>query len=176
MSTYIALFRGINVGGKNILPMNDLKEIFEDMGCEKTTTYIQSGNVVCDFNSGQKFILAEEIGRKILEKFGFTPVILILQKSELLEAIHNNPLQTDDGKLLHFFFLESVPQNSDMEKFMALKTPTEDFKLIGKVFYLYAPDGIGRSKLASNIQRSLGVKGYRQKLEHRENALANGHR
>jgi uncharacterized protein (DUF1697 family) len=60
VNTYIVLFRGINAGGKNILPMKELVEIFEGMGFEKVKTYIQSGNVV--FHS--KINLAKKLPAK----------------------------------------------------------------------------------------------------------------
>ena len=65
MNTYIALFRGINVGEKNILPMKSLVEILKDMGCEDIKTYIQSGNVVFRIKQGNPNNIAEEIFFKL---------------------------------------------------------------------------------------------------------------
>lgn len=53
--------------------------------------------------------------------------------------------------------METAPTSPDLEKLMALKSPREDFRLIQQVFYLYAPDGIGRSKLAEKVEKNLGV-------------------
>jgi uncharacterized protein (DUF1697 family) len=98
VNTYIALFRGINVGGKNILPMEDLVGILEGMGCEKVKTYIQSGNAVFRTETNQTKKIAEEISSAVLEGYGFKPKILILDSSELEEAIENNPFRTEVGK------------------------------------------------------------------------------
>lgn len=157
MNTYIALFRGINVGGNNILPMKDLVGILEGMGCEKIKTYIQSGNVVFQTNKEQANKIAREISSRILESHGFEPKVLLLEIPELQDAIENNPFNTEDGKALHFFFLDSHPNNPDLERLMAIKSKSEEFKLQKKVFYLYAPDGVGRSKVAVKVEQCLGT-------------------
>ncbi len=157
MDPYIALFRGINVGGNYVLPMGDLVKTLERIGCEKVKTYIQSGNAVFWTKKNKTKTIAEEISSKILESHGFKPKVLLLRVSELHEAIQNNPFETVDGKALHFFFLESTPKNPDLAGLMAVKSDSEEFKLDGKVFYLYASDGVGRSKLAARVEQSLGV-------------------
>ena len=81
----------------------------------------------------------------------------LLEISELHDAIENNEFNTEDGKALHFFFLDSHPNNPNLERLMAVKSKSEEFKLHKKVFYLYAPDGVGRSKLAAKVEQSMGV-------------------
>ena len=115
MTTYISLFLGINVGGRNILPMKDLVDYLEKMGCQNVSTYIQSGNVVFQAHPDHTNKLSEELGSKIKESHGFKPHILILKKEKLEEAVKNNPFSTDEGKVLYFFFLDSQPQNPDLD-------------------------------------------------------------
>jgi uncharacterized protein (DUF1697 family) len=157
MNTYIALFRGINVGGKNILPMKGLVAILKALGGEKISTYIQSGNAVFQIKKGNRHTIAEKIGLKIREHYGFEPKVMLLDLADLQEAIENNPFEITDGKALHFFFLYSLPENPDLESLASLKSNSEEFKLIRNLFYLYAPNGIGRSKLAAKVEQSLGV-------------------
>jgi uncharacterized protein (DUF1697 family) len=157
MKTYIALFRGINVGGKNILPMKDLKKILEQEGCSNVKTFIQSGNVVFQIRLNDREKLAEDISGKILKKHGFEPKILLLDSVELRAAVENNPFDANEGKALHFYFLSSKPASPDLDQLTEAKSGSEDFKLHGNVFYLYAPDGIGRSKLAAKVEQCLGV-------------------
>lgn len=157
MNTYIALFRGINVGGKNILPMKELRVLLEDLGCKNVRTYIQSGNVVFDGKKKQTDKLPKKISNEILKNYGFEPNVLLLAQSELQNAVANNPFPTDDGRKLHVFFLYDRPTKPDIEKLNSIKIKTEQFKLHERVFYFYAPDGIGRSKIASNVERCLGV-------------------
>ena len=159
MKTYIALFRGINVGGENILTMKDLKCLLSELGCENVKTYIQSGNVVFLHEDSHRGDLSVKISQKIQDQFGFEPKVMLLEPSDLEKAIRNNPFPTDNGKALHFNFLETIPENPDLNTLTQLKSETEDFKLIYKLFYLYAPDGIGRSKLAAKVEKCLGVSG-----------------
>lgn len=58
---------------------------------------------------------------------------------------------------LHFFFLDSKPRKPDLAGLTAVKAKSEQFRLDKKVFYLYAPDGIGRSKLVAKVEVALGV-------------------
>jgi len=157
MNTYIALFRGINVGGRNILPMKSLTELFESMGCENIKTYIQSGNVVFQTKQDSKLELTKQLSSKVHESHGFEPKVLLLDKSELASAVANNPFPVEEGKLLHFFFLSEAAESPDLEKIDAAKVPTESYKLSDQVFYLYAPDGVSRSKLFAKVEKCLGV-------------------
>jgi uncharacterized protein (DUF1697 family) len=157
MRIWIALFRGINVVGNNRLPMRDLVRILERTGCKDVTTYIQSGNAVFRTGRGQPKKLAEEIGARIYKDHGFKPKVLLLTATELEAAIANNPFSTAVGKALHFMFLESRAKKPDLAGLLAVKSKSEQFKLDGKVFYLYAPEGIGRSKLVAKVEPALGV-------------------
>ena len=157
MQTYIALFRGINVGGTHILPMKDLAEILEAAGGRNVRTYIQSGNAV--FRSGRQDrpALVRHISRTISAIHGFTPKVLLLLADELREAAANNPFPTKEGRALHFFFLEAHAPAPDAERLAGLKAASEEFKLHRNIFYLHAPEGIGRSKLAAGVEQCLGV-------------------
>ena len=159
MNTHIALLRGINVGGHGKLPMKDLRTVLEGLGLTNVKTYLQSGNAVFQSNSTDVGQLSREIGTAITESHHFTPEVLVLSIDELRTAITANPYPEgeDDPKTLHCSFLKSEPNNPDLEKLESLRSPTEKFELSGTVFYLYAPDGIGRSKLAAKVERALGV-------------------
>ena len=157
MNTCVALLRGINVGGKNTLPMKDLVTILEDLGCTNVRTYIQSGNVVYRSQKKCSNKTAKEIGSNIMASHGFEPNVMLLDESELDAAVENNPFKTHEGKGLHFYFLEATPKNPNLAKLTNLKSASEEFRLDGSVFYLYAPDGIGRSKLAAAVERNMGV-------------------
>ena len=157
MKTVIAFFRGINVGGRHILPMHELLETLENMGLENVQTYIQSGNVIFQSQQGHSAGLSSAISSSIEDSKGFRPGVFLLNRKELQTAVENNPFNIDDGKLVHFFFLSAIPNDTDPDSLAALKSDTEEYKLINRVFYLYAPDGIGRSKLAAKVEKALGV-------------------
>ncbi|MCA9137699.1 MAG: DUF1697 domain-containing protein [Planctomycetales bacterium] len=159
MKTWIALFRGINVGGRNKMPMAALVTTLESVGCRSVRTYIQSGNVVFNSAAKSKQSLCKRLGERIAKEFDFRPKILLLTESDFRTAVANNPFAgaISAPKTLHFFFLDSVPESPDIKGIARLATPTEQFKLIDDIFYLYTPDGFGRSKLASSVERKLGV-------------------
>jgi len=152
MNSYIAFFRGINVGGKNIIPMKGLVELLESHGFENVKTYIQSGNVI--FQGAKKPDL--EVLSAIESEYGFKPEVLFLQKSEFLRAIKNGPFNAKEGKTSHFYFCKTKPR-LDQVKLKKYAAESETYQLAGNVFYLHAPDGIGRSKLVANIEQCLGV-------------------
>lgn len=159
MNTYIALLRGINVGGNNKLPMRALTSLLEGMGLQNVKTYIQSGNVVFQSERTDIAALEKAITAAIKREHGFGPQLFILDLQALQAAIKANPFPEGeaDHKALHFFFLDGVPQKPNWEALEALKGANERFQLVDKVFYLHAPDGIGRSKLAENVGKGWKV-------------------
>lgn len=136
--------------------MKELVAIFNDLGFEKVKSYIQSGNVIFCSN-GHSNQVAHDISLAIEKSRGFSPHVLILSKEKLKEAVSSNRFDKRIGKNLHLFFLDSNPVKPDLANLAKTASSTEQFELIGSVFYLYAPDGIGRSKLAVKIEKSLGV-------------------
>jgi uncharacterized protein (DUF1697 family) len=159
MNTYIAFFRGINVGGNNTLPMNDLVAILEDIGARKVRTYIQSGNAVFQ-NAGKNAAqLSKQLTAEIKERCGIEPCALILRIDALKKAIADNPFPEAeaDPASLHLGFLTSRPKKPDLGKLSSLKKASERFHLSDGVFYLHAPEGVGRSKLAASTEKLLGV-------------------
>jgi len=159
MAVWIALLRGVNVGGKNILPMKDLRDLLADIGCENVRTYIQSGN--CVFQSGERKAgqIEKRIGEAIENRFGFRPQIFVLTADALDAVVANSPYKqgNDDPKSVHIFFLAKLAKGADLSPLEVLREGGEEFTLTDRAFYLYAPDGIGRSKLAAKIERHVPV-------------------
>ena len=160
MKTCIALFRGINVGGSNMLPMSELKTLVEKCGCVDVQTYIQSGNVIFRRAKADAASLAKQLTVAVSGSRGFEPRVLILSQAELESAAADNPFPEADKnpKSVHLFFLTERPKKPDLKSLEALKTKTERFALKGKVLYLHTPDGFGASKLAQRAERLLGVE------------------
>ena len=159
MKTYIALFRGINVGGNNILRMKDLVSLLERLEARQVKTYIQSGNVVFQHQTEDMTSFSNEISTAIKASHGFAPRVLLLTLAELEQAIAANPFPQAEvePKTLHLYFLVTPAQTPAWSLLESLKKENEQFQLTDKVFYLYAPDGIGRSKLAERVEQVLGV-------------------
>lgn len=158
-SPWILLLRGINVGGRNVLPMRELVEILEALGLEDVRTYVQSGNVVFWARREVPPRLGEEVAAAVEERKGFRPHVLLISRDRLERAIRANPFPEAEAepKSLHLFFLASPPDAPDLDGLNDARPPTERFHLADDVFYLHAPDGIGRSKLAAKAERLLGV-------------------
>jgi len=159
LKTFIALFRGINVVGRNKLPMEQLVSILESLGLKDVETYIQSGNAVFRSKASDATRLATKVSAAIEEARGFRPAVMLLEPRELQMAIEANPFREGEAEpnKLHLYFLGSAPKQPDLAALQDLASARERFALKDRVFYLHAPDGIGRSKLAARVEKSLGV-------------------
>ena len=159
MKNYIALFRGINVGGNSTLPMKELVAILESLGAQNVKTYIQSGNVVFQHQPENIVELADKIKAVISKTHGFASQVILLNVADMARAIAANPFPKAEAepKSLHLYFLADQPENPNLNKLDQLKRDNEQYHLNDKVFYLHAPDGIGRSKLAAQVEKALGV-------------------
>src|SRR3954471_11073039 len=159
MKICVALLRGINVGGKNSLPMKELAGLLGDRGAQKVKTYIQSGNVVFAWKGKDTAGLSKQITAAIKDGRGFEPHVLILGLADFEKAIQQNPFPEaeEHPQTLHAGFLAAVPTHPDLKTLETLRIASERFRLIGSVFYLHAPEGVGRSKLAARAEKLLGV-------------------
>ena len=174
MTRWIALFRGINVGGKNLLKMAELRRGLAEIGFEDVQTYIQSGNVILDAKSKSATSVAKKIAGHVEEAHGFRPAVMVLSPEDVQAAKDANPFpQAEvDPKTLHFFFLERTAAKPDWEAIKKAQAASEDYHLTDRLFYLYAPDGIARSKLAANAEKYLGVTTTARNLRTVEKILA----
>ncbi len=152
MKSYVLLFRGINVGGNNIISMKELKLVLEGEGYKDVKTYIQSGNVVLKVKSNP----AKRVASVVELSFGFKPDVWAIEETDFEKKISANPYTSYEGKFVHFYFCAKRP-NLNVQKVESLIANDETFELKDNVFYLHAPNGIGRSKLVLNIEACLGV-------------------
>ena len=107
---YVALLRGVNVGGKNKLPMADLRDIFTAAGCAAVQTYIQSGNVVFKAAPDLAERAPEIVARAIRERFGYETAVVVRSSEELRQVAASNPFDTSgDPRFLQVAFLEDAP-------------------------------------------------------------------
>jgi uncharacterized protein (DUF1697 family) len=146
-SPSVALLRGINVGGKNILPMKSLAEIFRQSGAEDIRTYIQSGNVV--FRAAHPDKIAAKVRAQILTDFSLKVPVVIRSAAEIAATTAANPfLQSGiDPSWLHVMFLADRPSAEQIAKLDPNRSSPDEFALIGRDLYLYLPNGATRTKL-----------------------------
>jgi uncharacterized protein (DUF1697 family) len=151
MTTYVSLFRGINVGGHQVVRMNELKELHESLGLKDVVTYIQSGNVVFTSDDADPAQLPTQIEDGFAKKFGFHVKVMVRSSVELQEIIANNPFQNHpmkEPKWVVVLFLANRPENTALEEFQKTYIGPEELHLIGQELYTFYPNGIGRSKLS----------------------------
>ncbi|WP_019027436.1 DUF1697 domain-containing protein [Colwellia piezophila] len=151
MQKFILLFRGVNVGGKNLLPMKAFVSLLEDNAYQAVSSYIQTGNIMLTSESNP----SEHVNALVAENYGFSAEIFTLNETEFSFAKANNPYSEFEGKFVHFYFCQNAI-SLNQEKLIKFIADSEEFHVEGNVFYLHAPNGIGRSKLVANIETCLG--------------------
>lgn len=156
MCRRIAFFRGINVGGNNVLPMKELKTAMLELGLDNVQTVIQSGNVVFEAKSST-VNLKEDICKLISERFGFKPKLIIFSADELKRIFDATPYKSDEGKHLHYFMMQNSPSNPNFTLLEKNKVESEVYRLIDNVLYRHAPNGIARSKLVKTVEKAMGL-------------------
>jgi uncharacterized protein (DUF1697 family) len=163
MTTFVSLFRGINVGGHQAIQMNELKELHESLGLKNVVTYIQSGNVVFTGDDVDLAQLPGQIEDAFAQKFGFHVNVMVRTSAQLEDIIANNPFQNQpmkESKWVVVLFMETRPESTALEDLQKTYTGPEELYLIGQELYIYYPNGIGRSKLTlSLIEKKLKTSG-----------------
>jgi uncharacterized protein (DUF1697 family) len=152
--------RGVNVGGKNKLPMSGLRELLDALECDGVATYIQSGNAVFRSTLGAK-AAAEAIENGIEERFGLTVRVLLRTPGELAAIAASNPfLGRDDLAKLHVVFLDAAPAAAAVAALDPDRSPGDEYAVAGREIFVHYPNGSGRSKLTLDwFERQLGVAG-----------------
>ena len=143
----VALLRGINVGGKNRLPMKELAAMFVDLGCDDVRTYIQSGNVLFRTSPTLGEDISSLIGSSIFSRFGYRVPVVTRTAQDLQEIVQANPFleagaETDK---LHVVFLAGLPDGAHVESLDPNRSPSDEFAVLGREIYLCCPNGLARS-------------------------------
>ena len=161
MPMFIALLRGINVGGKKAIKMDPLRACFDQLGFTKVKTHLQSGNVVFECANASSTPLRQKIEQAVLGEFGFAVPILLRTSKRFAEIVAGNPFleqpEIDDSKLHVTFLSDNPPQNAPA-LLRPLANTSEQLCIIGKEIYLYCPDGYGNTRLSNTaIEKKLSV-------------------
>jgi uncharacterized protein (DUF1697 family) len=169
MKTYISILRGINVSGQKKILMADLKKLYESLGFINVQTYIQSGNIIFDYqnkenNNNNEITLAEiqqnislQIADKIAEQYDFQVPVIIRNVEEMESCIKNNPFigKYADLDKFHVSFLSQIPTESNIDKLNDKAKEgyfgDDEYLILGKEVYLYCPNGYGITKLSNNF-------------------------
>ncbi|MEK8145480.1 DUF1697 domain-containing protein [Streptomyces sp. M10(2022)] len=162
MSTkYAALLRGINVSGHRKLPMGELRSLLTELGHADVATYLQSGNAVFSSEQGDESALALALERAIEARLGFTVDCLVRSASYLAAVAAACPFPAAElqGRQLHVTFFGRPVQAARFATLDPADYLPEEFRLGDRALYLYAPDGLGRSRLAAALARPALTKG-----------------
>lgn len=161
MTVYIALLRGINVGGKNIIKMAELKKVFDGIGLCEVQTFIQSGNVLFKSNEEEE-PLRREIEYEIERAFGFPVTVILRTAAELEQITLNCPFSEEKiveaessskAEVLYVALLNHVPSHDKVESLNAYVNGSEEYHIAGRNVFLLFHNSIRNSKLANNIQK-----------------------
>ena len=161
MPTWVALLRAVNVGGRNKVPMADLRRVVEALPATDVRTYVQSGNVVFRSPVRSEPALVDALAAALRDAFGFAIGVIVRDAAGLAAALAGNPLLGEgrDATHLALTFLSATPTVGTLAPGIQ-RLGDEEYALVGRELYLYAPDGLGRSKLGPVLaERKLGVRG-----------------
>jgi uncharacterized protein (DUF1697 family) len=147
---WIALLRGINVGGKNKMPMKELVELFETFGYKDVRTYIQSGNVIFGGTAAAARKAPDLVAAGIQQRWGYDIPVITRTAAELTAAIKRNPFVAQaDPAHLSIAFLAARPSAAKIATLDPNRSPGDRFEVLGREIHLYAPNGAARSKLTN---------------------------
>lgn len=160
MKVHIALLRGINVGGNNIIKMAELKALFDQIGLVGAKTYIQSGNVLFKSNEEEDQLI-QKIQKGIEDAFGFKISVIVRTAEALDQILANCPFSEEQiavakkasaGESLYVSLLSEAPKPEKATQLDVYADSNNQFCISGRDIYLLFSDGISQSKLANKLQ------------------------
>ena len=159
MKTFIALLRGINVSGHNIIPMVKLREALTESGLKDVRTYIQSGNVIFESDKNSKKELSELIENTIDNRFGYEVPVLVIEPETIKHILDRCPFEHDKKEKSYFTLLYSRPESAGVEDLESISYPDEEFVIDDSVIYYYCSAGYGKAKFSNKlVERKLSTK------------------
>lgn len=160
MPRYVALLRGINVGGNTMIKMEDLRAMFERLGFENVVSYINSGNIAFDSESQPEAELAATVEAAIEKHFLRAVSVLLREQSHIQTILANNPFagQFESHKEMHVLFQREEMPAEKIEQLMAAVPDGERFAVHAREIYCYLPHGVAASLLGRGfIEKKLKV-------------------
>lgn len=156
MTAYIILFRG--VGGATQLPVKPLREALTAAGYKDVATYINSGNALLSSRKSAASVMAD-VAKITKKEFGFDKDIHVVSREDWAKVIEKNPFPkaVETPKFLHAAWLAEAPAKEKVEALRAFAKGDEAIEVVGRVAYLYTPEGFGTSKLAEKFDKGIGV-------------------
>ena len=161
MPRYVALLRGINVGGRNKVAMADLRRITVSLGHTEVATYIQSGNVIFTSQDTSVTDLADALEQEITRSLEVQPAVVVLSRDNLAQVIADNPFPSEaNPRYLHAVFRrqelppDAIVAIATAQQSAQAKGSQDEAMVVGQTLFLHTPGGLGRSELAAQLARS----------------------
>jgi uncharacterized protein (DUF1697 family) len=154
MPRLVGLLRAVNVGGKNKLPMGELRALFESLGHSEVSTFIQSGNVIFTADDS---VTPKQLEAAIERRFGFQITVVLRTASELEGVVKANPFGSADPSHLHVGFMAEKPSAAVVAMLDTERFRPDEFAIHGAELYLHLPNGMARTKLPAYIDRQLKI-------------------
>ena len=151
---YIALLRGINVGGHKKIKMADLRLLVEGLGFGKVLTYIQSGNIVFKSEVKDPKKLENQISKSILDHYGFEVPVIVKKRVEIERIMSNNPFDDQEdiySNKIYFVLLKEEPNQELMHLLSLIKFENEQLEITPSCVYLKYSLGAGKAKCSNNL-------------------------
>jgi len=174
--TYVALLRGVNVGGARRVAMADLRELVESLGHQRVRTYIQSGNVIFSSDGDSAALdetaLALGIRGRIADRLGLDVDVMVRSQHDLEAILGGVPFKDVDPKRVIIAFLSEAPTEAAVEALESIEAAPESVRVVDRVAYLNLPNGVGRSILVPQLERRLKVRATARNLATARTLLA----
>ncbi|HEY6767985.1 MAG TPA: DUF1697 domain-containing protein [Candidatus Sulfotelmatobacter sp.] len=151
MPVVIAMLRAVNVGGRNRIKMDVLRDLCMGLDLRDAKTYVQSGNLIFRAKERSLVGLAATIQTAIEKKFKCSPEVILRTTAEMRDVVARNPfagMKDMDPRKLLVDFLASEPDAEALRSVQSIKTDPEKLYAQGREIYMYFPNGAGRSKLS----------------------------
>jgi uncharacterized protein (DUF1697 family) len=150
---YLALLRGVNIGGANQMKMDDLKAVFSELGFENVKSYINSGNLAFNAKKTAETKLIDKIETAVEAKFGRRIHVMVREQKDIERIIKNNPFdgQYESHKHMHVLFLKEPMPAEKAKQLQASALPGEHYEVRGREIYNHLPNGVAGSLLTKGF-------------------------
>lgn len=161
MKTHLALLRGINVSGHNMIKMDVLKSVLENAGFQNVQTYIQSGNVFIDSEEENGASVGFKIKQEIFKELGLEVPVVVISKEELEACFNNNSflkVKDCDTKKLYVAFISKELQGSAINDLKISQFKPDEAAIDKSRIYIKYAIGAGKTRLDQKyIEKKLNV-------------------
>ncbi len=155
MTAYVSLLRGVNLGPDSQVPMQELKQVYVDLGFASVSTYIRSGNVVFVSDDGADAVRTQ-IEAAVDQRFGMAVDVVVRTHGDLVDVASRNPFPQADPARLAVVFLSAPPPAELLTRLQGSDFGSDEYVADGREIYLHLPNGFGTSKLASRMSAIRG--------------------